>query len=169
VAFTALIEAIRHLTLITTNFYTNGGGNFIFGEAPDLIIQNTGAPSLLPAASTVNGIEYQPAPKWKLWAYHGGTWIARIPTFDPETVQQVGHGYPGSPNSQNRTIEEVTAGFHRVLWSNPSYGTLQFSGQYSWLVRHPWFVAPGEPASANLNMVYLGFRYFLPGMPPGPR
>ena len=146
------------------NLYTNGAGSFIFGEAPDVIIQGTGAPSLLPAASTVDGIEYDASPRWKFWEYYGGTWIGRISTFDPAALQAVGYGYTGSPNSQNRTIQELT-GFHRIFWSNPNYGTFQFAGQYSWLVRHPWFVAPGQPASANLNMVYLGFRYILPGMP----
>jgi hypothetical protein len=167
IAFNAGIEIVRHLRLVTNNFYTNGGGNFIFGEAPDLIIRATGAPSLLPAASAVDGLEYDATPKWRFWAYYGGTWIDRISTFDPETLQPVGYGYTGSPNSQNRTIQEISAGFHRVFWTNPNYGTFQFGGQYSWLVRHPWFVAPGQPASANLNMVYLGFRYFLPGMAPG--
>jgi hypothetical protein len=167
--FNAGIEAVRHLTLVTNNFYTNGGGNFIFGEAPDLIIQGTGAPSLLPAASTVDGLEYGATSKWQFWAYYGGTWIGRISTFDLTTLQPVGYGYTGSPNSQNRTIQQITGGFHRVLWSNSNYGTFQFSGQYSWLVRHPWYVAPGQPVSANLNMVYLGFRYLLPGPPPGAR
>jgi len=58
VAFNAGVEAVRHLSFFTNNFYTNGAGSFIFGEAPDLIIQGTGAPSLLPAASTVDGVEY---------------------------------------------------------------------------------------------------------------
>jgi hypothetical protein len=165
IAFNAGVEAVRHLSLFTNNFYTNGAGSFIFGEAPDLILQGTGAPSLLPAASTVDGLEYDASPRWKFWAYYGGTWIGRISTFDPVAVQAVGYGYTGSPNSQNRTIQELTGGFHRIFWSNANYGTFQFAGQYSWLVRHPWFVAPGQPASANLNMVYLGFRYILPGMP----
>jgi len=38
--------------------------------------------------------------------------------------------------------------------------------QYSYLVRHPWFVAPGQPGSANLNMLFLNLRYTLPGAPP---
>jgi hypothetical protein len=165
VAFNAGVEAVRHLTFFTNNFYTNGGGSFIFGEAPDLIIQATGAPSVLPAASTVDGLEYDASPKWKFWVYYGGTWIQRLSTFDPVALQPVGYGYVGSPDSQNRTIQEITGGFHRIFWSNPNYGSFQFSGQYSWLVRHPWYVASGQPASANLNMVYLGFRYTLPGMP----
>ena len=166
ITMNAGIEAVRHLTLLTNNFYTNGGGGFIFGEAPDLIIQGTGAPSLLPAASTVDGLEYDATPNWKFWAYYGGTWIDRISTFDPVALQPVGYGYLGSPNSQNRTVQEITGGFLRVLWKNRNYGTFQFAGQYSWLVRHPWYVGPSQPASANLNMVYLGLRYFLPGMLP---
>jgi hypothetical protein len=166
VTLNAGIEVIRHLTLVTNNFYTNGGGNFIFGEAPDLIIQATGAPSLLPAASTVDGLEFDLTQKLKLWAYYGGTWIDRISTYDPVGGQAVGYGYIGSPNSQNRSIQEISGGFNHVFWSNPNYGTFQFRGQYSWLVRHPWYVAPGDPRNANLNMVYVGLRYSLPGMPP---
>jgi hypothetical protein len=164
-AFNAGVEVVRHLSLFTNNFYTNGSGSLIFGEAPDLIIQGTGAPSLLPAASTLNGLEYNMSRNWGFWAYYGGTWIDRISTFDPVAFQAVGYGYTGSPNSQNRTIQEITGGFRRVFWRNPNYGTFQCSGQYSWLVRHPWYVAPGQPASANLNMVYLGFRYIFPGAP----
>ena len=163
VTLNAGVEAVRHLTVVTNNFYTNGGGNFIFGQVPALIIQASGAPSFLPAASTVDGLEYEPASKWRLWTYYGGTWVRRISTFDPMGVQFVGYGYTGSPNSQNRTIQELTGGFTRIFWRNQNYGTLQFSGQYSWVVRHPWFVAAGQPAGANLNMVYLGLRFLLPG------
>uniref|UniRef100_Q020C6 Uncharacterized protein n=1 Tax=Solibacter usitatus (strain Ellin6076) TaxID=234267 RepID=Q020C6_SOLUE len=120
----------------------------------------------MPAASTVNGLEYNATPRWKVWAYYGATWIDRISTFDPAALQPVGYGYSGSSNSQNRTVQEITGGFHRVLWRNPNYGTFQFSGQYSWVMRRPWYVALGQPPSANLNMVYLGLRYILPGMPP---
>jgi hypothetical protein len=157
------IETIRHLTVLTNNFYTNGGGNFIFGEVPALIVQATGAPSLMPAASTVDGLEYEATPRWRFWTYYGATWIHRISTFDPVSMQAVGYGYAGSPDNQNRTINEVTGGFTRVLWKNTNYGTLQFSAQYSWVVRRPWYVAAGRPGSANLNMFYLGLRYLLPG------
>jgi len=90
VALNALLETARHLTTVTSNFYTNDGGDFIFGEAPDLIIQATGAPSLLPAASTVDGLEYEPTSKWTLWAYYGGTWIKKISTFGPVAFEAVG-------------------------------------------------------------------------------
>ena len=60
VSLNALLEVAPRLTLITTNYYSNGGGDYIFGEAPDLIIQATGAPSLLASGSTVDGLEYNP-------------------------------------------------------------------------------------------------------------
>jgi hypothetical protein len=106
---------------------------------------------------------FQLSPKWILWTYYGGTWLDRISTFDPVSQQPFGYGYSGSPNNLNRTIHEITGGLTRVFWNNPNYGTLWFSVRYSWLVRHPWHVAPvaSLPAQTSI-MVYLGFRYLLP-------
>jgi hypothetical protein len=39
-------------------------------------------------------------------------------------------------------------------------------GQYSYLVRNPWFIAAAAPRNANLNMVFLNLRYTLPGSAP---
>ena len=166
VALNALLETARHLTTVTSNFYTNDGGDFIFGEAPDLIIQATGAPSLLPAASTVDGLEYEPTSKWTLWASTAEHGLRRSRRLTP---------WPSRPSARDRqdprTARTGPSGrsrpvFIAVFWTNPNYGSLRFSGEYSWIVRHPWYVPAGQPASAKLNMVYLGFRYFLPGLPP---
>ena len=156
------IEIAKNVTLFTANYYSDGGGRFIYGEAPALIIEGNGAPSLLHAMSTLNGVEYQATPKWRLWAFYGGTYIGRNVAIDPSNGQPVGYGYTGSPDSQNRSIQELTGGFTRVFRRDPTFGTFQFSGQYSWLVRHPSYVAAGQPGSANLNMLYLGLRYLLP-------
>jgi hypothetical protein len=161
----AVIEVARRLSVLSANFYSDGGGRFIYGEAPALIIDGNGAPSLLHAMSTLDGVEYQTGPSWRLWAYFGGTYIGRNVAIDPSNGGIVGYGYTGSPNNQNRSIQEVTTGFTHVIRQDPVFGTLQFSGQYSWLVRHPWYVASGEPAAANLNMLYLGVRYLLPAPP----
>ena len=162
-------EIRKNLTLFTTNFYSDGGGRLIYGEAPALVIQANGAPSLVHSMSTMDGVEFQARPKLKFWAYYGGTYIDKNVVIDPSNGAFAGYGYPGSPDSQNRSIQEVTGGFTRVFWQEPKYGTLQFSGQFSWLVRHPWSVAPGRPASANLNMVYMGLRYILPAAPSAER
>jgi hypothetical protein len=102
----------------------------------------------------------------KVFSYYGATYLGRNVTIDPSTGMPVGYGYTGSPNSQNRTIQQVTGGFTRIFWKNPNYGAFQFSGQYSWVNRHPWYVGPDQPNSADLNMIYLGFRYVLPGSSP---
>jgi hypothetical protein len=166
VSLNAAINITEKLTILTSNFYSNGGGRYIYGEAPALIIRGDGAPSLVRSMSTMDGVEYQETSKLKLWAYYGGTYINKNVAIDPSNGTLVGYGYTGSPDSQNRSIQEVTAGFTRFFWQDPKYGALQFSGQYSWLVRHPWFVGSGKPASANLNMLYLGLRYAIPGARP---
>jgi hypothetical protein len=162
-------EIAHGLTLSTSNFYSDGGGRFIYGEAPALIIEGSGAPSLVHSMSTLQGVEYQATPKWKLWSYYGGTYIGRNVAIDPSNGSPVGYGYTGSPNNQNRTIQEITAGFSRVFRRESVAGTFQFSGQYSFVIRHPWYVAVSQPGNANLNMVYLSFRYVLPAPPAIPQ
>src|ERR1700677_3541138 len=71
-------------------------------------------------------------------------------------------GRPGSPNTNNRAIQQATFDWLLTFWKHPRYGALQFYTQYSYLTRAPWFVAAGEPKNAHLSMVYMGFRYVLP-------
>ena len=74
--------------------------------------------------------------------------------------------YSGSPANHNRSIQELTLGYTRTFWRDPNYGALQFMTQYSYVVRHPWSVAVGQPGEAHLNMMYLNLRYIFPGAPP---
>jgi hypothetical protein len=154
-------EIGKGLSLMTANFYSDGGGRFIYGEAPALIIEGSGAPSLVHSMSTLQGLEYQATPKLKLWTYYGGTYINKNIAIDPSNGGLVGYGYSGSPNNQNRSIQEVTAGLTRVFHREP-VGTFQASAQYSFVIRHPWYVAPSQPGNANLNMLYISLRYLLP-------
>ncbi|MCL4401297.1 MAG: hypothetical protein M1436_01350 [Acidobacteria bacterium] len=160
------LELVKNFRLITNNFYSNGGGRYLFGQGPDLIVRGDGSPSLVHAASTVSGFEYQPSGKLLLYAYYGGTYFGRNVAVDPANGKPVGYGYAGSPNSQNRAIQEATFGFTNTFWKDPRYGALQFMGQYSYLTRNPWSVAAGQPLNANNNMVFLNLRYLLPGAAP---
>jgi len=162
VSVNAAADLFKGLTVLTANYYSDGGGRFIFGEGPSLIIQANGALSLIHSMSTLDGLEYQVTRNLRLWSYYGGTYIGRNVAIDPANGQPVGYGYTGSPDNHNRSIQELTAGFTRAFSINPGYGSLQFIGQYSWIVRHPWYVTSARPTGADVNMFYLTFRYVLP-------
>jgi len=157
----------KSLNLLTNNFWSDGGGRYIFGQAPDLIVRADGNPSLIHAGSTVDGLEYKHGGSL-LYGYYGGIYIERNVAADFDG-SPIGYGYIGSPTSQNRAIQEATAGFSRSIWKNARYGGLSLLGQYSYLTRSPWSVAPGEPPDANVHMVFMTLRYSLPGMAPSLR
>ena len=160
------IEVVKNFRLIANTFYSDGGGRWIFGQGPDLIINGDGSPSLIRSASTVDGFEYQATPKTLFYGYYGGAYFKRNVAIDPANGQPVGFGFTGSPGNHNRALQEATLGFTHTFWRDPNYGAMQFMVQYSYLVRHPWYVAPGQPGSARLNMLFLNLRYTLPGAPP---
>ena len=160
-------EVFKNFRLISTNYWSDGGGRYLFGQAPDLIVRANGNLSLVHSGGTVDGFE---ARTWKnnllLYAYYGGIYIGRNVAIDANG-SKVGYGYTGSPNSQNRAINEVTFGFNQTIWANPRYGGINFMGQYEWLERAPWFVALGAPKGTHDNTIYFNVRYTLPGsMPP---
>ena len=151
--------------LIGKGFYNDGGGRWIFGLGPDLIIKANGEPSLVHSASTVSGFEYQANANNLIDAYYGGAYVQKNTAIDLNG-QFVGYGYDGSPSNHNRSIQEITLGYTRTFWRDPKYGALQFITQYSYVVRHPWSVAAGDPSGAHINIVYLDLRYLFPGAPP---
>jgi hypothetical protein len=85
-------------------------------------------------------------------------------------------GVPGATNgcvADNRNIQEVTGGYWFRFYKGPR-GTLQQGLQFSYLIRHTWQgvglaanpvtgtpALPGSP-TANDNMVFTSFRYYLP-------
>jgi hypothetical protein len=166
VAVNGNVEVVKNFRLIANTFYSSGGGRWISGQGPDLIIRADGSPSLVRSASTVDGFEYQATPKILFYAYYGGAYFRKAVAIDPANGRQVGFGYTGSPSNHNRAISEGTFGFTHEFWRDPNYGAMQFMVQYSYLVRHPWYVAPGQPGTAKLNMLFLNLRYTLPGAPP---
>jgi hypothetical protein len=160
-------EVFKNFRLISTNYWSDGGGRYLFGEAPDLIVRANGDLSLIHSGGTVDGFE---ARTWKnnllLYAYYGGIYIGRNVAIDTTAASGrpfVGYGYPGSPNSQNRAVNEITFGFNQTIWSNPRYGAINAMGQYEWLSRVPWFVAVGAPKGTHDNTIYFNLRYTLPG------
>jgi hypothetical protein len=159
------VEVVKNVRFVTNNYYSSGGGRYIFGQAPDMIVRGDGRPSLVHAASTVTGFEAQ-AKKSSIYGYYGGVYIGRNTAIDPANNARVGYGFAGSPNGQNRSIQEVTMGLTQTMWKDPKFGAVSLMTQYSYVLRNPWFVATGQPASALTNMVFVNLRYTLPGSAP---
>jgi hypothetical protein len=157
-------EVLKGFRLLTNNYYSSGGGRYIFGQAPDLIARADGSLSLIHSGSTVSGVEFTHKNS-VIYGYYGGIYIGRNVAIDTNG-SRVGYGYALSPNGQNRAIQEATFGFNQTLWKDAKYGALNLMGQYSYLTRNPWFVASGQPEDAHLNMLFFNLRYTLPGSAP---
>jgi hypothetical protein len=157
-------EVIKGTRLISNNFFSDGEGRYMFGQAPDLIVRSDGSLSLIHSAGFNEGVETT-VKNTQLYAYYGGIYIGRNVALDANG-SKIGYGYAGSANSMNRVINELTFGFNQTLWRNPRYGAINLMGQYEWLQRDPWSVATGAPKSTHDNTIYMNIRYTLPGSLP---
>ena len=167
VSFNSNLELLNHdrLHLIENFLYGNGVGRWMFGQGPDLVVNPNGSLGLLPGASASVGLESQVTKDWFLYTYYGAVYFDRRTVLDLNG-NLVGYGFLGSPNTNNRTIQEATVGFQYTFWKDPKWGALQLFGQYSYLFREPWFPALGAPHQAHSNMVFLNLRYLFPGQAP---
>jgi hypothetical protein len=159
------VEVVKNFRLITTNFWTDGDGRYLFGESPDFIVRADGSLSGVHAGSTIDGAEVTLG-NTLLYGYYGGIFIDRNVALDANGTTPIGYGYKGSSNSQNRAIQEITFGFNRTIWKNPRYGAVNFMGQYEWLQDTPWYVAAGAPKATHDSTIYFDVRYTLPGSMP---
>ncbi len=163
------LELAKNFHFIMDNFASAGGGRYIFGIGPDVVVHPDGSISPLRTYSAVDGFEAQLSKKTLLAAYYGGTYIQRYSIFDNtasgSTLAKpvfVGYGYEGSSAADNRTVQEATIAAVQTLWKNENYGALQVIAQYSYLWRNPWSVATGTPTNTTTNIYYLDLRYTLP-------
>ncbi len=156
----------KNFRLITNNFWSDGGGRYLFGNAPDVIVRSNASLSPIHSGGFVEGFESQVSPKLLLWGYYGNVYIGRDVALDANGTSLIGWGYRGSANSQDRSIQELTAGFTQTAWKDPRYGALSFIYQYEYLTRDPWYVATGAPKNAHDNTLYFDVRYTLPGGAP---
>jgi len=155
----------KYLRFLTNNYYNDGGGRYIFGQAPDLVVRTDGSPSLVHSASTVTGFELT-VKNFQAYTYYGGVYIQKNVIMAPGNGGLVGYGYPGSANSQNRSAQEASVGFINTFWKDAKYGALSLMGQYAYFTRDPWSVASGTPKETHMNEVWLNLRYTLPGSAP---
>ena len=160
------IELVKNFRLLANGFYSDGGGRYLIGLAPSVVIRSDGSPSLVHSGTGLIGLEWQPKPKMQFGAYYGAMYAQRNFTLDTSIGAKpnsfIGFGASGSANTNNRTIQEPTFDWTQTFWRNPQYGAVMLVTQTSYLTRSPWFVPAGGPKNAHLLMVYTSFRYVLP-------
>jgi hypothetical protein len=166
-SYNMILNLTPSFALVENAFFSDGGGRYVStGLAPDFIVtppNASGVDSISPvhASSGIVGFEWDATALSKIYGYYGLARFGRdYANLTPSTY--VGYGYPGSPTTNNRQIDEYTIGLAQVLWKGASYGDLKLLLQASYLERTPWYVAPGAPDNAHLTMFYADLRYDLP-------
>ncbi len=147
-------EIFKGFRLITTNFWSDGEGRYLF------------------RASSGSGCHRQCQLEPAACRRHGGWFRSHEPvscccsaitagsTLDATSMidtngKLVGYGYTGSANSQNKAIQEITFGFNETMWANPRYGAINLIGQYEYLTRNPWYIATDAPEATHDNTILL--------------
>src|SRR5579883_926591 len=82
--------------VLTNNYFSYGGGRYIFGQVPDFTIRPDGSPSPIHASSTVTGIEYTKR-NTLIFGYYGAIYVPADVITDTNG-KPVGYGYLGSPS-----------------------------------------------------------------------
>jgi hypothetical protein len=161
------IGILPHVQLIENFFAGDGVGREIStGVAPDFIVTGPDANGVdhirtVDSYAGIIGAEWDVFSVTKLFGYYGQTHIGR--EYDQlANGSFVGYGYPGSPNTNNKRIQEYTIGLSQVLWKSDRYGDLKLLLQYSYLERDPWFIPAGGQRDARMHMGYVDIRYDLP-------
>jgi len=158
------VEAVKNLRVISNGYWSDGGGRYLFGSVPDLVLRADGSISPIHAGGTTDGLELT-VKNTLFYVYYGGAYAGRNVAVDADGTL-VGYGYRGSAGSNNRVMEEVTGGFNQTMWKSPRYGAINLMGQYQYTWREPWYVAIGNPKAAHDSAIYINLRYTLPGSIP---
>jgi hypothetical protein len=159
------------LVVLANVFWSDGGAHYLVGTGPELVVRPNfnGTDinlSMVHAGAGSVGLEWRASQKQAFAVYYGADYYGRnffadtTNTTNPGTI--IGYGGPGSPNTNNRAIQQITFDWLLTFWKSERRGALQYYTQYSYLTRAPWFVAPDDPRNAHLSMVFAGIRYVLP-------
>ena len=162
--FNSNFEVVKNFRLFENFFWSDGAGRYLFGEAPNFIIRSNGSPSLVHSGSTVDGFEWTLG-KSLIYGYYGGIYVGRNTALDANGTSLIGYGYRGSPNSQNRTMQEGTLGITQTLYRDPRFGQVSFYLNYAYFWRTPWSLI-NTPKAAHQNAIWFDLRYTFPGSAP---
>jgi hypothetical protein len=175
---------------IDAGFHFLGGdgvGRYGGSTLADVTARPNGTLVPLRSYQALGTLEFHVTPKLDVYAYVGGEYDQRAQYFDAKG-NPVGYGNIGfrndgcslelSPTNQNtpvapancqgdiRNMIEGTLGFWYRLYQGPK-GRVQYGFQYSYLLKNTWTGTNAKATefftpSANDNMVFTSFRYYLP-------
>jgi hypothetical protein len=154
-------ELVKGVRLVMDGFAGDGAGRYIGGLAPDVIIKTNGSISPIHSYSWVSGLEIAPSKYTGFYLYYSGLYAQKNSTLNSDGTCCVGFGYPGANTNADRLIEELTAGYSRIVWKHEGLGSVQWGAQYAYLWLYPWASGSG-PNSARANMLFGQLRYNLP-------
>ena len=173
------IELFKGLRFLASGMWGPGVGRYLIGMAPQIVVVPVSAPgaacnslggcdaaiSPVHSGDALAGFEAQASKKTLLGFYAGAMYAQRNSVLDITKVGTpafIGFGGPGSANTNNRTIQEVTFDWNQTFWKNPQYGSVFLVNQLSYISRSPWAVPLGGPKNAHLTQVFVSLRYALP-------
>lgn len=146
--------------LLAQSAFGPGLGRYIGALAPDVVFHKDGSISPVFTTSWVGGVEQRVASRASLGGYYSGL-ISDSSYSQDVDGGYIGFGFPGSPNSNNRKIQELTGTFSTLTVTTENRGSAQIGIQVSWLKREPWSRGNGPP-DASAFMFFAQVRYNLP-------
>jgi hypothetical protein len=164
------LEMFKGFHLISTAYWSDGGGRYIGGSGPGFVVLQHGSSTspfnaaLIHSGSGIGGFEWEIDKRTRIASYLSSAYFQRRFALDPSisTPTNIGYGFPGSANTNNRFISEASFASMTTIWQNKTYGALQIVTQSSYVNRAPWYVAPGQPKNAHVFMQFMNMRYILP-------
>jgi hypothetical protein len=137
-----------------------GIGRYIGGLVPDATFEADSSINPLDTISWVFGVEQKLNPTVSVAGYYSGVDIDEAVAID-SNGNYIGFGFPGSSNSNNKKIKQLTFTGSLLSFKSENRGSAQINLQYSWLERTPFDRGTG-PSSATMHMFFAQVRYNLP-------
>jgi hypothetical protein len=134
-----------------------GMGRYIGGLVPDLVVRADGTIDPIHTVSWVGGVERRVSDFLSLAGYYSGILASPAASLDADGTY-IGYGYPDSPNTNNRRIDEATVVFAWQPWNIEGRGSMQLNIQTSWLARSEF----SETDAAKAFLFFAQLRYNLP-------
>jgi hypothetical protein len=154
------LNPTRTTRLIAQGGFGAGLGRYIGGLVPDVAFGPDGSINAIGTTSWVGGVEQKISSSISVGGYYSGVNTDETVAVDTDGGY-IGYGFPGSSNSNNRSIQEIAGTLSYLVVRTDDRGSVQFNVQGSWLTREPWSRGSGPP-SADALMFFAQVRYNLP-------